>query len=217
MGEMLSPDAQMQMLGRGMLPAGQTLDQVLSAPTRALVNKAVEELGIPSAALQLMKPWMAALSLDALEWQKAGFDADLGLDKHFYDTATRDGKPIEGLETTQYQLSLFDGMSMEQQDRLLAETLKELNTEQANLSAAALAWKTGDAPTLERIALEDMRSDPALYQRLLVDRNRNWLPKIEALFSRPKPSLVVVGAAHLIGPDGLLQMLRARGYAIEQQ
>ena len=55
-----------------------------------------------------------------------------------------------------------------------------------------------------------------MYQRLLVDRNKNWLPKIEALFARQGRTFVVVGAAHLVGADGLLAMLKARGYSIEQ-
>src|SRR4029079_392855 len=102
-------------------------------------------------------------------------------------------------------------------DHLLSETLKELHTEQAMLNEAARAWKQGDAATLERITLEDLKSDPLMYQRLLLDRNRAWLPKIEALFTRPRPTLVIVGAAHVVGPDGLLQMLKAAGYSIEQQ
>ena len=81
----------------------------------------------------------------------------------------------------------------------------------------ASAWKSGDMPAMERIVLPDMKNDPLMYQRLLVARNSNWMPKIESLFLRPQPSLVVVGAAHLIGPDGLLASLRARGYTIEQQ
>lgn len=217
MGQMMSTDAQMQMLGRGMLTTGQTLDEVLTPATRAMVARSASDLGVPGAALQMMKPWMAALTLDALEWQMAGFDPNLGLDMHFYTTAKTDNKPVQGLETFEYQMALFDNMSIDQQDHLLAETLRELSTEQANLTATAQAWKVGDVPAVEHIVLEDLKNEPAMYQRLLVDRNRAWLPKIEALFSRPRPSFVVVGAAHLIGPDGLLQALTAKGYHVEQQ
>jgi hypothetical protein len=216
MGEMLSPGAQMQLLSHGMLAAGQSLDQVLTPSTRTLVNKTLMDIGVPAAPLQLFKPWMLAMTLDGLEWQKAGFDPNLGLDKHFYDSAKADGRPIQGLETLDDQLSIFDDMTPAQQDDLLVETIKELNTEQASLTTAAQAWKAGDAPAVEHIVLEDLKSDPVMYQRLLVSRNRNWLPKIEALFALPKPSLVVVGAAHLVGPDGLLQMLKAKSYTIEQ-
>ncbi|HEX4347142.1 MAG TPA: TraB/GumN family protein, partial [Vicinamibacterales bacterium] len=109
MGEMLNDTAaSMKMLSRGMLPAGQSLEKVISAPTRALVTKTAGDLGVPMAPLALMKPWMAAMTLEAMEWQKAGFEADLGLDLHFYNDAKTDNKPVQGLETVDYQLSIFD-------------------------------------------------------------------------------------------------------------
>jgi uncharacterized protein YbaP (TraB family) len=217
LAEMLAPGAQLQMLQRGMLPPGQTLESVLSPATLALVTKAVNSLGAPMAPLNRFKPWMLAIALQGLELQKAGFDPELGLDKHFYDAAQAAGKAVQGLETVEYQISRFDEMTNEQQDHLLADLLKELETEQASVTRLADAWKNGDAPAVERIVLKDVKSDPVMYARLLVDRNRNWLPKIEALFSRPRPAYVVVGAAHLVGPDGLLQMLRAKGYVVEQE
>ena len=216
MGEMLAPDAQINTLRRGMLPADQSVDTVVSPATFALVNKTAADLGVPVEPLKRFKPWMLALTLLGLEWQKAGFDAELGLDKHFYDRAKTEGKPVQGLETLDYQIARFDEMPMSQQDHLLAESLTELDTETASVTSLADAWKAGDVPTVERIVLQDLKSDPDLYQRLLVDRNRNWFPKIDALFRRPGRTLVVVGAAHLVGPDGLIQMLQAKGYTVEQ-
>jgi uncharacterized protein YbaP (TraB family) len=216
LGEMASPESQLHMLTRGMLPEGRTLDNVVSPATFELVTKRLEGIGLPVEPLKRFKPWMLAVTLLGLEWQKAGFDPSLGLDQHFYDRAKIDGKPVEGLETVDYQVARFDGMSMEQQDRMLAETLRELDTETANVTALAVAWKAGDVATIERVVVEDVKREPDMYDRLLVERNRNWLPKIEALFARPGHAFVVVGAAHLVGPDGLVQALRAKGYKIEQ-
>jgi len=216
MGEMLAPESQLKMLTRGMLPSGQSLDKVVSPATYAAVSARVTALDLPMAPLNLFKPWALALTLQALEWQKAGFNADLGIDKHFYDMAKTAGKSTKGLETLEFQISRFDEMSMDLQDRLLAETLKELETTQTSFVKLADAWKSGDAAAVEKIVLEDLKSEPAMYQRLLVERNQAWLPQVEALFSRPRPAFVVVGAAHLIGSDGLLQILRARGYTIDQ-
>ena len=216
MGDVLAPNSQMQMLTRGMLPAGQTLDKVVSRQTLAAVVSKFNDLGMPVEPMKQFKPWLLSLTLQGLEWQKAGFDADLGLDKHFYDIAKAAGKRVQGLETLAFQISRFDEMSMELQDRLLAETLKELETTKTSFTRMADAWKAGDAPEIERIVLQDLKTEPEMYQRLLVDRNRTWLPKIEALFSRPAPAFVVVGAAHLVGADGLIEMLRAKGYAVEQ-
>ena len=154
--------------------------------------------------------------LEAAEWQKAGFDAELGLDKHFYDRAQTDSKAVQGLETTDFQISLFDGMSMDQQDRFLADTLKSVDTSTADVGKVAGAWKAGDAAAVERLVMAEVKGDPFVYERLLVARNRTWLPKIEALFSRSRRAFVVVGAAHLVGPDGLIAMLKARGYQVVQ-
>ena len=216
LAEMLSPNMQFSMLSRGMLPAGQTLDKVISPATLALLNQRSGALGMPIETLKQFKPWLLAMTIEAMEWQKAGFDAELGLDKHFFDRAQVESKSIQGLETTDFQISLFDGMSMEQQDRFLAETLKGVATETASVSKLAASWKIGDAAAIERLVLADVKGDPFVYDRLLVGRNRTWLPKIEALFSRPRPAFVVVGAAHLVGPDGLLAMLKAKGYQLVQ-
>jgi uncharacterized protein YbaP (TraB family) len=217
LAEMLAPDQQFSLLARGMLPPGQTLDKVVSPATMALVNARVGSLGMPASALQQFKPWFLAMTLMAVEWEKAGFDAALGLDKHFYDRAHGEGKAVQGLETTEYQISRFDGMAMTQQDRFLAESLKDLDAEKASVQKIADAWKAGDLPTLERLVLQDVKDDPFMYQRLLVERNRNWLPKIEALFARPGRAFIVVGAAHLVGPDGLIAMLKAKGARVDQQ
>ena len=176
----------------------------------------VAELGLPLAPLQLFKPWSLAMTLQGLEWQKAGLDPELGLDKHFYDRAKQTGMAVQGLETLDFQLQQFDGMPMALQERLLASTLKEMATTKDSVGALARAWKEGDAATIEGLAVEDLKTEPAMYQRLLVDHNRNWLPKIEALFSRPTPAFVIVGAAHLVGSDGLLAALRSRGYTVAQ-
>jgi uncharacterized protein YbaP (TraB family) len=216
LAEMLSPQAQMQMLSRGMLPSSQSLDTVVGPQTFALVTRRTAELGLPIEPLKRFKPWALALTLAQIEWQKAGFDGELGLDRHFYDRARREGKAVQGLETTEFQISQFDGISMAEQERLLVDTLTDLDTEMANLTTLAQAWKAGEAPTVERIVLQDLRKDPLMYQRLLVARNRTWMPKLEALMNRPGHAFVVVGAAHLVGSDGLIALLQAKGYRVEQ-
>jgi uncharacterized protein YbaP (TraB family) len=216
MAEMLDPTAQMGFLTRGMLPSTTPLDKVIAPSTYALVTKRANDLGLPVEPFKLLKPWMVALMLVQVEWQKAGFDPELGLDRHFYDQAKAAGKTTQGLETAAYQISRLDEMTMEQQEHLLAESLKDLDAEKANMARLVDSWRAGDAPGVERIVLSELKEEPLLYQRLLVERNRNWMPKIEALFARPRHALVVVGAAHLVGPDGLIAMLRAKGYTVEQ-
>ena len=214
--EMTGPGAQMAMLQKGMQPSSTPIEKVLSPTTMALLQKKAADLNLPIDALKQFKPWMIALTIEAMQWMKAGFDPQLGLDMHFYEQAKKDNKTVQGLETVEYQLARFDEMPLELQDHLLAETLKELDTEQASMSKLIESWRTGDAPAVEKIVLKDLQQEPQLYQRLLVERNKNWMPKLEALFTRRTRALVVVGAAHLVGPDGLLAMLKAKGFRVEQ-
>jgi hypothetical protein len=216
LGELLSPDSQFKMLSQGMLPESQSLQRVLSPKTYALVSKRVGDLGMPIEVLQRFKPWFLALTIMSLDWQSSGLDPELGLDKHFYDRARGEGKRVQGFETAEYQISRFDQMTMDQQDHLLAESITELDTERSNITRLVDAWRVGDEPTVERIVLQGLKDDPQMYQRLLVDRNRNWLPTIESFFNRRGHTFVVVGAAHLVGPDGLLAILKSKGYSIEQ-
>ena len=157
---MAEVESQMMMLMRGMLPSGQSLDKVVSPATFALVSARVEGLGLPIEPLKRFKPWALALTLLGLEWQEAGFDAELGLDKHFFDRALAAGKEVQGLETLEFQISRFDEMSMAEQDRMLAQTLHELETEKASVTTLADAWKAGDAATVEQIVLQELARSP---------------------------------------------------------
>ena len=216
LNEMLSPNTQFSMLSKGHAARRPDDRQGRLAGHARAHQQALGRRCMPLEALKQFKPWFLAMTLEALEWQKAGFDASLGLDKHFFDRAQTDGKAIQGLETTDFQISLFDGMTKDQQDRFLAETLKGVDKEKAAVAKLTGAWKVGDVATIERMVMADVKSDPVIYDRLLVARNRTWLPKIEALFSRPRHAFVVVGAAHLVGPDGLVAMLKAKGYPVTQ-
>ena len=125
---------------------------IVTPSTLALINQHSDSGLLPLEALKQFKPWFLAMTLEAMEWQKAGFDASLGLDKHFFDRAQVDNKSIQGLETTDFQISLFDGLTMEQQDRFLAETLKGVDKEKAAVARLTGAWKTGDTATTSMLA-----------------------------------------------------------------
>lgn len=216
MAEMMGPTQQMQILMRGRLPAGTMIDSVISPASLAEVKRAVEDIGLPFEPLRQFKPWMLAITLEGMATMKAGFNEDFGVDKYFYDLAVAAKKPVDGLETVEYQISRFDELSAELQEKLLMQTLKEMSETKDAITNAADAWKAGDVESVQGLVLDDMKSDPMMYQRLLVERNRTWIPKLEALLQRPRPSFVVVGAAHLVGDDSVVAMLRAKGYKVEQ-
>jgi uncharacterized protein YbaP (TraB family) len=204
-------------LAKGMFVDGRRFDGVVSKETAALVTTRLKDAGLPVEMFQVMKPWMVMLTIAALETQKAGLDPTLGLDKHFFDRAKAAGKSIIGLETTESQIDRLDQMSPELQEQMLRSSLSEAETARTMLKSIVSAWRRGDHAALEKTLLADFTQYPAAYRSLIVERNHNWMPQIEACLTKPKPCLVVVGAAHLVGPDGLLTLMQRKGYTIEQQ
>jgi len=214
--ELSTPAAAMQVLAKSMYPAGVTLQSRVSTETFAMIAKRAERAGIPIERLQGFKPWMVALTLVGLELRRGGFDASLGLDKHFLDRAPGAGKKVRTLETALEQIDYLEGLSPQLQEALVASTFDGADTELAQIQRIAAAWKAGDPAPIERLLLSDMKGVEAVYETLLVGRNRRWVPQIEDCFAVQR-CFVVVGAAHLVGPDGLVAMLRARGYTVRQE
>ena len=215
--EMSDPMLMMAALAKAMLPGGQTLDQVISAETYAEVKKRADAYGMPMTALQRMKPWLVAVTLMAPTLQAAGFKPELGIDRHFFDRAKHTGLKRQALETLEYQLDRFDQMPMKLQEDLLKATIEDLDTQVTGVKDMVRAWSSGDLGTIEKLTLTTFLESPELYQRLLLERNQNCVPFIERCLSENAGCFVVVGAAHLVGKDGLPVLLAKKGLKVTQQ
>ena len=215
--ETSDPAQMMAALMKAMLTEGKTLDQVVSAQTYAEVQQRAEKAGLPMMALSRMKPWLVAITLTAPVLQAAGFKPELGVDRHFYDRAVASGMKRQALETLQYQLDRFDQMPMPMQEEFLKTTIEDLDKEVSSVKEMAAAWGFGDVAAVEKFTLEGLKEAPELYQRLLVERNRNWMPQVETCITQNAGCFIVVGAAHLVGPDGLPALLAKKGYKVSQQ
>lgn len=198
---------------------GKTLQQSLSPKTWTALQAYAAKNQMSLEPLQSFKPWFIAVGLTMAEFMKLGFSPAVGLDQYFMTRAEQTKKPAWGLETADAQITLLDGMDAATQGDFLTETLIDLQDMPTLVGALHDAWRQGDDAALDRLGSADMRARfPKLYQQLLVDRNRAWLPKLEVLL-QPGASgnaLVVVGALHLVGRDGLVQMLQARGYRVQR-
>ena len=215
--EMNDPMQMMAALSKAMLTDGQTLDQLVSAATFAEVKKRAEGYGMPMMAIQRMKPWLVAITLMAPTLQAAGFKPELGIDKHFFDRAKEKGLKRQALETLAYQLDRFDQMSPKLQEEMLKATIDDLDTQVGGVKEMVLAWTKGDVATLEKLTLTAFLESPELYQRLLLERNQNWMPHVERCLTDRAGCFIVVGAAHLVGKDGLPVLLAKKGYKVTQQ
>jgi uncharacterized protein YbaP (TraB family) len=215
--ELTNPLTAMSLVSKAMLMDGRTLGQVISPALYKQVAARAEKAGLPLVALDRMKPWMAAVSLTAPALKQAGFETNLGVDKHFFDKAKAAGLERRALETVAYQFDRLDQMSPALQEAMLKSVLADLDTEIANVKTIAQAWSRGETATIERLLLGAVLESPELYERLLVERNRNWLPPVERCIKERTACFVVVGAAHLVGPHSLVALLKEKGYSVEQQ
>lgn len=211
------PAVMMAALAKAMLTDGKTLDQLVAPEVYAEVKRRAEKSGLPMMALQRMKPWLVAITLMAPTLQAAGFKPELGIDQHFFDLAKTSGMKHDALETISYQLDRFDQMSPKLQEDLLRTTMEDLDSEVSGVKEMAQAWTFGNVAEMEKTNLKALQESPELYQRLLVERNHNWVPRIEACVKENLGCFVVVGAAHLVGPDGLPALLAKQGYTVTQQ
>jgi uncharacterized protein YbaP (TraB family) len=214
--ELASPGFAAMVLGRALYPEGQTLQDHVSADTFRLVVERGTAAGMPVEMLRRMKPWMIATTLQALELQRGGFDPALGLDVHFHELAQQGAKRFVPLETGLEQLGYLENMGAGTEDAMVRENLESAQAEVNEVRKIAAAWRSGDAATLEQVMLGSMKDSPAIYQSLIVSRNRNWLPKIQTCLDTSR-CFIVVGAGHLVGTDGLLAMLKSAGYVVTQQ
>jgi uncharacterized protein YbaP (TraB family) len=224
--EMSSPTLAQRMAHAALRTDGTQLDselpEVLRHKLDAWAGANASRLagsGISGQALQAFEPWFVGLVVDLTGMGAAGLDPALGLDRHFAAAAVAAGKPADGFETGDEQIAFLDGMDREEQLQVLDEALSDAQPGNRDISELHAVWRAGDAATMWSRMGVDMRHDyPKLYQRIDAQRNAAWLPVIERRLQAPgeDDTLVVVGSLHLLGPDGLVELLRARGYAVRR-
>jgi uncharacterized protein len=214
MGSMLAPEVTRLQF----LPQPQTLAQVLGTDLHQRLAVAAKPLGIDMDYVSRMQPWYVATLVSSTRLALAGYNSRDGVDYQLAERAHRDNKPIVGLETAAQQMAFFAAMSMAEQRKFLAASLDEADSA-AELREITAAWRRGDLAALEKQLKSGMEESPELFQQIVVERSRNWLPRIEQMLAEgtDKDYLVVTGALHMIGPQGLVEMLRARGYRITRK
>lgn len=211
-----APEVQLRILQRGMYQDGSTLADTLSPGVYDALAAYAGEQQVPLALLAPMRPPMAFLTLLTLQLNQLGMDQS-GVDAHFFQRAQRDRKPVEGLETVEQQLDFLLSMGGEDPDAFMQHALEELRDTKQLFERMISAWRRGDTAVLQETFVAELQRDyPEIYQRLLAQRNRDWMAPVRAHLESPGTELVLVGVAHLVGEDGLVEQLRAAGYRVEQ-
>jgi uncharacterized protein YbaP (TraB family) len=200
----------------GMLDEETSLRDVMGDDLYAEATARAAELEMPLEMLERTEPWLAAITVEQLALSRIGFNPSYGVEMHLLKKASGDGKEILGFESVEQQLAYLDGLSLDAQRDLLMQTLTESAAIEELMDDLILAWRSGDIDYLERTLLEDVSGYPELYDTIVANRNRLWVDTIDALLERGEDYLVVVGALHLVGEDGVPRLLEQRGVRITQ-
>lgn len=199
------------LLKHAMLPAGQSLRTVMSQSERGTYEAALAQQGLSPAAFDRYKPWFAAVVLATLPLQREGFNLTHGVESQLDTRNKARGKPRQGLETLESQLTIFNRISPAVQKQYLFEVIGALPTIRADVAKMVAAWASGDAAALAALVNAE-EEDPAMYQALLTDRNKNWADWIAKRMEQPGTVFVAVGAGHLGGKDSVQDVLAKSGH-----
>jgi uncharacterized protein YbaP (TraB family) len=208
--------AQSLITSMGMLDDGRSLRDVMGARDYERASRKLSPMGLELDMLAALKPWFVSITVMNLQMMSAGFQPQYGLEQFLTGLARRDNKPIEGLETMEYQLGVFDGLSEKTQTRMLLQTLDEAADLDSQLEVLTKAWRNGDQQRMARELAGSFDPYPDVYRDLVVTRNREWVDRLIEVADAGPDTLVVVGALHLVGRDSVVELLTDRGRRVER-
>lgn len=200
---------------RGLLPAGQSLQQLLPPRSWERLLAAAQRYRLSPDMLARMEPWLAEVALSGAVYQLAGASPAKGVEKQLHATAPPSARR-KAFETPEQQIAFFDEAPLADQIASLEHSLEEIEQDPEAFSTLVGAWMAGDLAELQRIAIDPLRAAaPVIYRRVVTERNAVWTRELDLRLKGAGRSVVVVGVGHLIGPEGLPARLRALGYSVE--
>src|SRR5580698_1859276 len=217
LSEIDSPRMQIELLASARLPEGKTLPSIMGKQRYERAGALAREVGVDISIFDAFAPWFVAEAISQLQLQQLGFQPKAGVEMFFLDKARADGKSVAGLETIHDQIALFDALSMDSQADYLISSLEEAHDLPKEVGAMVRAWAAGNTQWFADQLKAEIGRDPALYQSVLVARNRKWVPKIEALLNDDRNYLVIVGTGHLVGQGSVIDLLKKDGIEAAQR
>jgi len=215
-GKLRDPSVQQKLLAQAMYDDGSTVDEHLSARVYSELSAYCESNSIPLPALKQLKPSMLMVTLTTMELMKLGVTQQ-GVESFFYGLGKRDKKIVEGLETAEEQINYIVSMADGNEDEFVTYSISDMKAIKPQLDILVNAWRKGDAETMNELMITELKTKlPNLYKKLITDRNSKWLPLIEAYMKTPQIEFVLVGAGHLVGTEGIIEILKKRGYTVDK-
>lgn len=197
----------------GMLKDG-TLDEQLTNDARRALKEWTQQQGVPLASLSKFQPWLVALMISQQSYQQAGMKSEFGLDLHFIKRLKLSDKSSEGLETLADQFGMLSGFDQKTQMEMIVQSVEEAKEAKTELEKFMAAWRAGDAARLQKAMHESFQKFPEIEKVLLHNRNARWLPKLNAYLASELPTMIIVGAGHLCGPQGVPALLTTQGFKV---
>jgi hypothetical protein len=208
--------AQIRMMQAFSYADGKRLSKVLSPEVYAKLDAYFKTVGVPLANLDGFKPAFVMLTMLQIEMKKAQLNGE-GVDAHYMARAKKDNKTTQYLETLDEQIALLAGMGETDPDQFIQLQLEQVKDYKSYFNQLVAAWRAGDLASLKTLVVDEtIKFDPKMYDDVFTKRNNNWQPKIERMFGNKERELVLVGAGHMAGPDGVLALLEKAGYKIEK-
>jgi len=216
MAAMSRPASAEEMHRLGLLPPGETLADRFGAGTMERLRAYLRELGKPESFLDSYDPGMVFLLLSSFEAARLGARAEFGAETTIYAKCLADGKPNRGLETIAYQVSLFDELDDFVIEEYVNRSIDERDKNSGVFDRIVAAWRSGDVDALAAELEEDSTLPGKLREVLLTRRNRNWIAEIEKALATDRDVMFLVGAAHLVGEESVVDLLREKGLEVKQ-
>lgn len=199
----------------GKLGDGRTLADVLPAGDYARIRDYFRPYGVDEELYEEFQPWVIAGLMTGIVAQLEGLTRDRGVENVLILQAANRGMRIYGLEDAETQVRALSSLSEADQVRGLAHVLDDLGDIDEKVMEMMVAWETGDNATLQRYLEEEMALFPDYNEAVLYARNRAWAEKLNQVLDQNAGTyFLAVGAAHLIGEENLLALMRGRGFSV---
>jgi uncharacterized protein YbaP (TraB family) len=218
MMSMFDPDAAMRIMQLSLIGANKTIKSMLSESTYKRLEAKCAQMGMPAPYMMGFKPFMLISMMEVSELGKIGFDASGGLDMYYIMRAGSEGKKMDFLESPEYQMTTAIDIDPKNVDDFISKSLDDLDAHKSQKMTPKMVdeLKSGTWETIEKEMDDLKRRYPYIYKPLFLDRNAKWLIKIDQYLNTKESEFIIVGYAHLVGQDGLLESLKRKGYKVEQ-
>lgn len=215
MKEMTNFRSQISLITKSFMAGGKTLKDLLSAEDYKLVKDKMAEKGLPGGMFERMKP-MFLSTLFSSEEENTNASAITSVEMELYRMSKNRRLESAGLETSAFQMSVFDSIPYTVQAKMLVDGLRSVDTTTAGegqLDQMLRLYQAQDITAMQAMIGEE--DGMGQYEDILLkQRNQNWIPVMGRMMAE-KPTLFAVGAGHLGGPFGVVCLLRKAGYRVE--